>query len=137
MKKTAEHGHIPTNYGYNIRPITEHSHEYKSEEWKLWLLRYFPIYGKRRLPADIYEEIMSLVRAICICDLYEITPDQLEEVRGRLIRFIDFYERTFYQFREDRLPACKPTFHTIAHVHEFIAKIGPAFVSACWCMERV
>ncbi|RPA73207.1 hypothetical protein BJ508DRAFT_53784 [Ascobolus immersus RN42] len=137
MKQTNQRGHIPTEFGYAPRSISECSHEWKCEEFKSWMLRYFPIYANRRLPDAIYEELLSLVRAISLCDQYTLSPIQLEEIEGRLIRFLEFYEREFYGYREDKISAMRPTFHAIAHVTRFLRLFGPAYVSSCWVIERV
>jgi len=34
MHLTKKRGGIPAHFGYNIRPINDHCHHFKAEEWK-------------------------------------------------------------------------------------------------------
>ncbi|RPA79573.1 hypothetical protein BJ508DRAFT_211035, partial [Ascobolus immersus RN42] len=88
MDKTNAKGFIPTVFGYNIRSIANHSHEFKAEEWKSFLLRYMPIYLRGRLPQEIYSEFTSFVKAITKCDKVCLTLGEIDEINGRFNRWI-------------------------------------------------
>lgn len=136
MRKTKLRGYIPTVFGTNIRSVADHFHDWNAEEWRYWLLRYFPIYGKGRLPDDIYDEIISFIKAVSLCTKVSISVCEMMEVRARLLRWTRFYESEFYQFKEENVRYCLPTFHTVAHVYDCLEQCGPMFSYASWVTER-
>jgi len=80
MHLTKKRGGIPAHFGYNIRPINDHCHHFKAEEWKNWSLRYSPIYFEGVLPEPYYSEYVSLVHAVIKATSYTIIPDDIKYV---------------------------------------------------------
>lgn len=128
---------VPASFGDPIRNFTEHCHHLKAAEWKIFSFLLAPIYLKRRLPDEDYDEFINLVDAIYLCCDYEISVGDIDVVEARLKRFVQYYERRYYGRRWERLPACLPVFHQILHVAQGIRWAGPMYVYWQWPMERV
>ncbi|RPA73483.1 hypothetical protein BJ508DRAFT_198864, partial [Ascobolus immersus RN42] len=77
-----------------------------------------------------------LVHAIGICCQYELSAADIQIVRDNINNFIAHYEKDYYQYDYDRISACLPVFHYIAHVADALRDIGPQFVYSQWVIER-
>ena len=80
---------------------------------------------------------MTLIGAIRMCIQDSITPQDVEDVRHSLAAFGQYYEERYYARRSDRLGACLPVIHQLAHVADYLKIIGPMWAYSQWCMERM
>lgn len=128
---------FPACFGDPIRDFTDHCHHLKAAEWKIFAFILAPIYMKGQLPDEDYDELVNLIDAIHLCCDYEITTAEILAVESRLHRFVEYYERRYYNWRWERLPACLPVIHQVLHVAQGIRWAGPMYVYWQWPMERV
>ncbi|KAI5836990.1 hypothetical protein DFP73DRAFT_488013, partial [Morchella snyderi] len=126
---------FPSAFGENIRSIENFS-DYKAAEWSNWTMIFAPIYLKGALPEENYQEFTSLVTAMTeSCD-YTNTKAERFDVRIRFAKFLAYYEKRFYCFKWDRLPAMRPVSHHLAHVADSLESGGPGWVYWQFPMER-
>jgi hypothetical protein len=90
-----------------------------------------------RLPTIDYDAFITLLEAIRICLQPSVSDDDIARVQTTMKRFLDYYELRYYARQYDRLPACLPVFHQLAHVADFLNILGPMWVYSQWVMERV
>ena len=128
---------IPTSYGRALRDISTYHKSFKAEEWCSFLLYYSPILLRERLLPDLYTNYMKLVSAIEIAIDYEITHQDVENVKRLLREFVCGYERLYYRYSMRRLPACLSTFHLLLHVAESISDCGPTWAYWQFPCERI
>jgi hypothetical protein len=128
---------FPLHFGEAVRDFWEHCHHMKAAEWKNFSLILLPVYLKDRLPDEDYRAFIDFVTAIRICLQPSIQAPDIAVVRQRLKDFLEYYEHRYYALRFDRLPACLPVFHQLAHVADFLDTLGPMWVYSQWVMERV
>jgi hypothetical protein len=130
---------IPTSYGRALRNIYKYHRSFKAEEWANFLLYYSPVllHGKDRLRQELFRHFCKLVTAIELAIDYEITFDDVDRIRTLLIEFVSEYEELYYQYDEQRISTCLPTFHLLLHLSESILNCGPAWVFWQFPCERV
>jgi hypothetical protein len=133
------HSTIPTQFGEAPRDFWEHSHHLKAAEWKNFAFLFLPVYLKSNLPDDDYAAFMELIDCIKIATVTgtSITLENIEDVRKRLAKFNQYYEARYYNHDYDRLAACLPVFHQLAHIADFLEFLGPMWAYSQWCMERM
>jgi hypothetical protein len=119
---------IPTIYGRAMRDIFTYHGSYKAEEWSSWICYYSPVLLYRRLPDELYQHYLKLVSAIELAIDYEITFDEVENMRKLIVEFVSQYEDFYYRYTSDRLPACVSTYHFLLHLADCILDCGPT-----WC----
>jgi hypothetical protein len=90
-----------------------------------------------RLPGEDYRAFIDLLEAIRVCLQPCILATEIEQVRGQMRCFLEYYEQRYYALQFERLPACLPVFHQLAHVVDFLDTLGPMWVYSQWVMERV
>jgi len=66
---------------------------------------------------------------------FEITSEEIDDIEMHLEMFTEWYYDTFYQGKEERLPACKYTVHGMLHLATDIRNWGP--VSCFWQYPEV
>lgn len=128
---------FPALFGDRIRSIYYHCHEWKAAEWSNWVRIFAPVYLKGNLPEEDYEEFMSLVSVINTCCDYTNTLLERQDVRVRMARFLEYYERRYYREEWARLPAMRPVFHYLAHAADSLSECGPGWVYWQFPMERL
>jgi hypothetical protein len=79
---------------------------------------------------------MELVDCIKIATGKSITLENID-VRERLAKFNQYYEARYYNQDYNRLAACLPVFHQLAHIADFLEILGPMWAYSQWCMERM
>jgi hypothetical protein len=128
---------FPLHFGEAVRDFWEHCHHMKAAEWKNFSLILLPVYLQDRLPDEDYQAFIDSITAIRICLQPSIQASDIAVVRQRMKDFLEYYEHRYYALRFDRLPACLPVFHQLAHVVDFLDTLGPMWVYSQWVMERV
>lgn len=128
---------FPRAFGDAVRSIYEVHHEFKAAEWKNWALLFSPALLQGRLQETHYQQWISFVKGLGLAVDYTLTGEDLEEVEVRMELFLRFYEQEYYQYKFERLAACRSVFHALIHVGECIRWAGPMWVYSQWTMERV
>src|SRR5262249_52506246 len=78
----------------------------------------------------------KFVRATQLCLKDEITQADLQEIRRLFAEFVEHYEKEYYQYKEERLPACLSSIHYLLHVADMIQGMGPVRYYWQFPMER-
>ena len=79
---------IPTIYGRAARDIWAYHGSYKAEEWSAWICYCSPVFLYKQLPNELYQHYLKLVSAIELAIDYEITFDEVEQIRRPIIEFV-------------------------------------------------
>jgi hypothetical protein len=90
-----------------------------------------------RLPSEDYQAFIGFLETIRICLQPCIGTTDIQHVRLGMKHFLEYYEQRYYAMQFDRLPACLPVFHQLAHVADFLDILGPMWVYSQWVMERM
>ncbi|KAF5319954.1 hypothetical protein D9611_011078 [Ephemerocybe angulata] len=102
-----------------------------------WAVHLGPIYLETAFPNDeFYDHFVALVKLINICLQFEITRDEVDEIRNGFTSWVTEYERLYYQYEEDRLAACPLTIHSLLHVADGIEDMGPVWTNWAFPTER-
>jgi hypothetical protein len=97
----------PVSWGRYPRNIEKHTKGFKAEELSNILIHYlFPLSFNRVSPST-YKALQSLVLVMSIATSYQITHNEILEIRWHPAMFIKWYYDTFYQESYQRLPAYK------------------------------
>jgi hypothetical protein len=84
---------IPSAYGAHIPNIARGLAYCTAEMWSFWTLYLGPILLQRRFQnPKYYTHFVDLVRLLNICLQFEITDDEIEEVRSGFIKWVSQYE---------------------------------------------
>ena len=84
---------IPSAYGARIPNIARGSAYCTAEMWSFWTLYLGPILLRRRFQyPKYYTHFVDLVRLLNICLQFEITDDEIEEIRSGFIKWVSQYE---------------------------------------------
>ena len=67
---------------------------------------------------------MKLVSAIELAIDYEITFDEVEQIRRSIIEFVSQYEDLYYQYASNCLLVCVSTYHFLLHIVDCILDYG-------------
>lgn len=150
---------IPSSYGSRCPDIAAKGSQYSAEMYSFWTLYIGPVLLKRRLDAKYYLHFIHLVRLLTVCLQFEITDDEVEEVRQGFIEWVrdyeayvlikffiyigctDFLDRDglssiFYQHDPSRLSTCPVTIHALLHIADSIKAMGPVWCYWAFPMER-
>jgi hypothetical protein len=84
---------IPSAYGSRVPNISTHSSQCSAEMWSFWTLYLGPVLLRRRFQhAKYYTHFVHLVRLLNMCLQFEITDDDVEEIRVGFIKWVRDYE---------------------------------------------
>ncbi|KAH6880950.1 hypothetical protein BKA70DRAFT_1391158 [Coprinopsis sp. MPI-PUGE-AT-0042] len=102
---------IPSAYGPRGNYVT-------ADMWSFWTLYLAPILLRRRF---------SEVR---------ISTEEIDELEAGFIKWVEDYERLYYQHNPARTSACPVTIHALLHIAESIRQMGPVWCYWAFPMER-
>lgn len=134
---------IPSSFGKALRNIYLYSGSYKASEWSNFLLHYSSALlhvqhrGQHRLRRDLFEHFGKLVTAVSLAIDYDISHEDISNIKTLLVEFVSDYEKLYYQYKAERISACLATFHLLLHLHESLADCGPAWVFWQFPCERI
>lgn len=154
---TAETGStIPGAFGARPRDFVENRTGVTADMFSFWTLYLGPVYLEKAIAPQFYNHFVQLVRLINLCLEFEITQEQLQEIRTGFQKWVSEYERSesisqrsrgtadvpaafyrlYYQYADDRLSACPVTIHSLLHIADGIEYMGPVWVYWAFAMER-
>ncbi|KAG8680040.1 hypothetical protein FRC08_016579, partial [Ceratobasidium sp. 394] len=85
---------------------------------------------------EYYEHFLEMREIIVLCLGLEITDAQVDELEWKINRWVQDYERLYYRYDHDRLPACVLTVHALLHMPYYIRRAGPLPCSWSFVVER-
>ncbi|KAF6765784.1 hypothetical protein DFP72DRAFT_206832 [Ephemerocybe angulata] len=134
---TASGKTIPGAYGARPRGFADDRMGITADMLSFWTIYLGPVYlEKEFLNDEFYYHFVDLVKLINLCLLFHLSEAQLEEIRTGFIDWVKEYERLYYEYSEGRLSACPLTVHSLLHIAEYIALLGPVWVYWAFPMER-
>jgi len=84
---------IPSAYGSRVPNISTHGSQCSAEMWSFWTLYLGPVLMQRRFQrAKYYAHFVHLVRLLNLCLQFEITDEEVEEIRVGFIKWVKDYE---------------------------------------------
>ncbi|KAJ3501992.1 hypothetical protein NLJ89_g9087 [Agrocybe chaxingu] len=128
---------IPSAYGARVPNIAADSTTCNAEMWSFWTLYLGPVLLRRRFQRPKYfRHFVRLVQLLNICLQFEITKQEIEELRQGFIQWVKDYESIYYQFKPERVPTCPVTIHALLHIADSIEALGPVWCYWAFPMER-
>ncbi|KAG9018790.1 hypothetical protein FRB90_009638 [Tulasnella sp. 427] len=119
-------------------PSTFEDRSYMTAEAHLvWATMYSRILLRNRFTHQrYYTHWCRLISIIERCIDFKSTAESRAQLRSDIEVWYDEYEKIFYQYKSERLPACVLTIHAWLHVPDIIEHSGPMWAYWCWVMER-
>lgn len=133
----ASNATFPAQFGDNMKDFTTHCHRLKAANWSRWAYSESLVHLFDRLKEPHYGEYVNLIRAMMLSVQYELTTDEIAEIRRRMDRFVMYYEANMYRFDYYRIQACLSVIHYLRHIADCIEWAGPLFVYWQYCTERL
>ncbi|KAI4293859.1 hypothetical protein K525DRAFT_213980 [Schizophyllum commune Loenen D] len=128
---------MPSAYGARVPNIEKDRGNMSAEMWSIWMLYIGPVLLERHFTKrKYYDHFVELVRIINICLQFEITREEIAEVRHGFQQWVADYEKIYYQHDPDRVSACPLTIHALLHVADSIEYMGPVWCYWAFPMER-
>ncbi|KAJ7124120.1 hypothetical protein C8R43DRAFT_1147581, partial [Mycena crocata] len=125
---------IPASFS---RSLAAGPGKFTAEAWSFWFVYMAPTLLKDRFSHPKYHKhACDLSDIIKSCFQFTITHSELDILENKIICWLQTYERTYYQYKEDRLCACPLVFHGMLHVVPDIRFCGPSWSTWTFYMER-
>jgi hypothetical protein len=84
---------IPSAYGSRVPNIHTDRSNVSAEMWSFWALYLGPVLLRRQFDDEkYYKHFIDLVRLLTICLQFEITDEEIEEIRVGFINWVQVYE---------------------------------------------
>ncbi|KAJ7073432.1 hypothetical protein B0H15DRAFT_792867 [Mycena belliarum] len=128
---------IPTAFGARPPDVAKDRTACTADTWSFWLLYIGPVMLHKKFEKRVYyDHFIEFVKIVNICLQYEYTPDDIASIRSGFARWVEQYEKLYYQYSPDRLSACPLTIHALLHVADGIEAAGPVWAYWAFPMER-
>ncbi|KAJ8456982.1 hypothetical protein ONZ45_g18499 [Pleurotus djamor] len=96
-----------------------------------------PVLLQRKFRKEIYyTHFVELVRLVRLCLQFEISSEEIDEIREGFSNWVLKYEKLYYQYSPDRLATCPLTIHGLLHIADGITEMGPVWAYWAFPMER-
>lgn len=120
---------FPTKFGkyVNFSRVANCS---KAATWEVWAFRQSPVYMRKALNKEHYNQYRKFLIAIEMAGRNEISKEGVDRLEKLMEDWLEYYERTMYRYDFDRLGACLPSIHQNGHLGHTIRMMGP--LSAVW-----
>ncbi|KAF8345262.1 hypothetical protein F5887DRAFT_1061833 [Amanita rubescens] len=128
---------IPAAFGCRVPNMSSQRWQFKAESWATWTIYIAPIVLRGRFPQDkYYKHFLRLVHLLNLCLEYELPMEKVAEIENGFIRWVEDYERFYYQHDVSRLSACPLTIHALLHIGPSIRANGPVWANWAFPIER-
>ncbi|KAH9847274.1 hypothetical protein C2E23DRAFT_742220 [Lenzites betulinus] len=135
---SAESGnYVPYIFGPRPPNVASDKTSWTADTRSFWTQYVGPVLLERRFKArKYYDHFVLFVKLIRRCLQFEISQDEIAEVRNGFVQWVLEYEEFYYQYDPDRLSTCPVTIHALLHIADSIQKSGPVWASWAFVMER-
>jgi hypothetical protein len=93
-RATAESGRTcPSQFGKRVPDIAERLYEFTAETWSFWALYLAPVLLRGRFRRPVYyHHFVKLIKLLQLCMQFEITLEDLDEIRSGFCEWVEKYE---------------------------------------------
>ncbi|KAI0819220.1 hypothetical protein BC628DRAFT_1333506 [Trametes gibbosa] len=128
---------IPYVFGPRPPNIASDKTKWTADTHSFWALYVAPVLLQGCFVQNkYYDHFIDLVKLLHVCLQFEITDDELRQVKQGFIEWVKKYEDYYYQHDPSRLSACPLTIHALLHIADSIHLAGPVWASWAYPMER-
>ncbi|KAI4520294.1 hypothetical protein K525DRAFT_203997 [Schizophyllum commune Loenen D] len=128
---------IPSVYGARVPDIAKDLSNFSAEMHSFWLMYIGPVLLERRFSRPkYYNHFVKLVTLVITCLQFEISDEEIGEVREGFKDWVLQYEKIYYQHDTRRVSACPLTVHALLHIADSIEEMGPVWCYWAFPMER-
>ncbi|EKM74305.1 hypothetical protein AGABI1DRAFT_48245, partial [Agaricus bisporus var. burnettii JB137-S8] len=128
---------IPSAFGAPVPNIATHRSQMTSEMYSNWTLFIAPIVLQGRFKKDkYYKHFIKLVHLLKSCLAFEFTEDDIAHLDDGFRKWVQDYEKLYYQHDPRRLSTCPLTIHALLHIAWGIRVAGPVWTYWAYPMER-
>ncbi|KAI0659177.1 hypothetical protein C8Q70DRAFT_916325 [Cubamyces menziesii] len=128
---------IPYVFGPRPPNVANDKTSWTADTRSFWTLYVAPVLLRGRfLQNKYYDHFVELTRLISLCLQFEITTAEVEDVRTGFIKWVQTYEKYYYQHDPHRLSATPLTIHALLHIADSIHLTDPVWASWAFPMER-
>lgn len=127
---------IPSQFSGTLPNIDTDMGLYKAEASSFWFMYLGPILLNGRLNREHYRHYLAMREIFVWCLDLEITAAQVDALETKIQKWVQEYERLYYKYDPERLPACPVTIHVLLHIPYYIRQVGPLPLTWSFVMER-
>ncbi|CAB5200145.1 unnamed protein product [Rhizophagus irregularis] len=128
---------MPNEIGRPSQDILKYHNGYKAVEWRNCIILFSLPLLKKYLNKRHLQGWSNIVKAVKLCLEPVILEDQVDDVQQLLKKFLDYYEREYYQHNSQHLAVCQISFYYLFHVANCIKYCGPSWTHWQFPMERI
>lgn len=130
-------GTIPAAFGCRVPNLAQERPETTAESTLLFTTLLAPALLRGRFKARrYYDHFIELVQRIDMCMALELPEREIQTVREGFANWVAEFERLYYRHTADRLRVCTLPIHSLLHVADDLAAMGPVRCYWAFPMER-
>ncbi|KAJ7226887.1 hypothetical protein GGX14DRAFT_555481 [Mycena pura] len=135
---TAAGDTTPAAFGARVPNLSTQRHYFIAESYTLWTTLLAPVLLHNRFPRPkYYNHFLDLVLVFNDCLRVSIDAEYVDnEFRNQVYKWVQDYERYYYQYDPSRLSACPLTIHALLHLPDNILNAGPMWTYWNYITER-
>ncbi|KAI8998957.1 hypothetical protein BD414DRAFT_407127 [Trametes punicea] len=134
---TASGDTIPGVFGPRPPNVASDKLSWTADTRSFWIQYVGPVLLANRFTRrKYYTHFVLLVRLIRKCLQFEISYQDITQIREGFIAWVREYEEIYYQHNPERLSGCPLTIHALLHIADSIEMTGPVWTSWAFPMER-
>ncbi|KAJ6451054.1 hypothetical protein C8R45DRAFT_766091, partial [Mycena sanguinolenta] len=120
----------PAAFGARVPNLATERHYYTAESYTIFTTLLGPVFLWNRFSKPkYYKHFLELVSIFNDCLKMSIDRDYVDTVlRGRIVEWVELYEKYYYRYEVSRLPVCVLTLHTLLPIPDDILNASPM-----WC----
>ncbi|KAI0714182.1 hypothetical protein C8T65DRAFT_573761 [Cerioporus squamosus] len=128
---------IPSMFGPRSPNVANDKSSWTADSLSFWSLYIAPVILQNRfLHRRYYDHFICLVKLVHLCLAFEITLEEIDELRAGFVKWVKDYEKMYYQYDPDRLSTCPITIHALLHIADSIVAAGPIWASWAFPIEQ-
>lgn len=128
---------VPSAFGCRVPDLKEKRGESSAESTLLFATLLAPALLRRRFRWNrYYQHFIQLVDLIDKCIGFEVTHEEIKQIREGFAKWVQDFERLYYNNDPKRLRACTLPLHALLHVADDIEAMGPVWCYWAFPMER-
>lgn len=128
---------IPAAFGCRVPDFSDTKKRVTAESRMLFTTLLAPalLHGRFTRPV-YYQHFMTLVHLISTCLQLRMTTEDVDSVRKGFAKWVEDYEKLYYEHKAERVRACSLPIHSLLHIADDIQFMGPVWCYWAFPMER-